>query len=404
MSKLRLSLKELLYKKILLKKQLEEKMSKESILKAKNDYHAKKRPRPCGFTVHSVIGCSFRCIYCYIPDMGFSFSSAKPYGLTGEEIVYALLENPYFLPGRHGSYIAIGSVGEPFHPVGVNKTMEYVSAFSRYLGNPLQFSTKMYISNELAKRLASFRNISISSLITIITTEKSHILEPNAPSVASRLESIRNLKKNNLHPVLFLRPIIPGVNDDEISTILKDARRYGAEGVVIGGFRVTREILERFENSGLETSEIRKRLKGKLADNKQISIYTRDLKEEVVYEAKRNGLVPFLSACCANTYIFFKKFGYGIPCAGLDFAEGYFCTNCPVQCKNIEVVVDVEEIKHYLKKFFNIEEHDSVILDSFKITIKTNRYKKLRNRVQKRIGYRILIETAYRKKLVIENE
>jgi len=401
MAKLKLSLRELLYKKILIKKRLEEKLSDESIRKALNDYHAKKKPRPCGFTVHSVIGCTYRCIYCYIPDIGYSFGNAKAYGLTGEEIVYALLSNPYFLPGRHGSYIAIGSVGEPFLSMGVNKTLEYISAFSKYLGNPIQFSTKTYIDEELARKIASFRNVSLSSLITIISIEKYRLLEPFSPSPDLRFRTIKNLKKYGLHPILFLRPIIPGVNEFEAGEIIRLAKKYGVEGVVIGGFRVSNNIIARLKDKGLKIEEINKRIRGTIRKDRLLDIYVKDIKEKIAIEAKKEGLIPFYSACCASTYTFFKKFGYRIPCIGLDFIEEKFCTKCPVLCENISVEIDTDEAKYFLNRFFGYVK--DVEIRGYYIIIHTNNRKKLLNRIRSRNGYRILVETAYRKKLVVTN-
>ncbi len=401
MVKLRLSLRELLYNKVLIKKQLEEKLSEESIKKSINDYHAKKRPRPCGFTIHSVIGCVYGCLYCYIPELGYDISKARVYGLTGEEMVYSLLSNPYFLPGRHGSYLAIGSVGEPFLPIGVKKTLEYINAFNKYLGNPIQFSTKSFINDQLAKKLALFKNISISSLVTIISLTEYKVLELYSPPPELRLLTIKNLRKSGLHPIVFLRPIMPGINSDEIISIINEAKKYGAEGIVLGGFRISRKILERLEKAGLKIDEIKKRIKTKMKREGLVDIYIKDIKEKAAKDARKRGLIPFYSACCANTYTFFKKFGYRIPCAGLDFIDNVFCTRCPVLCENIEVEIDPEEVKYYIKKFFG--DIKDIEVRGYYITIYVKNKKRFLNRLRSKSGYRLLIETAYRKKIVVSD-
>lgn len=348
---MRLSLAELLYRREFLKRELEAKLPEESIERARSDYHARKPPRPCGFTVHSVLGCTFACSYCYLPDMGLSFSSASPYGLRGEEIVYALLSNSYFLPGRLGSLIAVGSVGEPFlDEKASRKTLEYLMAFSKYLGNPVQFSTKAALSEEQAKALAGL-NTPLSPLVTIVTLRHYNALETRAPSPDERLLTIKRLRQSGLKPLLFLRPLIPGVNADEVEDILREAKSSGAVGVVIGGFRATVTNLLRLKRVGLNLSEVEARMQRFPERGEQVPLSVEDLKREVVSIAREKGLVPLLSACCANTFAAYLRDSHKAPCPGLDFIEGKFCTRCPVDCPHQVTEVDPEEVKQMIKRF-----------------------------------------------------
>ncbi|MET1159446.1 MAG: radical SAM protein, partial [Thermoprotei archaeon] len=257
-----------------LKKHIEQLIGKEGVRKALKDPHTRRKPRPCGFTIHTGIGCSLKCIYCYIEDMGFQWS-IREYPLTGLELVYSLLSNPYFVPGERGSLLAIGSVTEPFHGVTRRKTMEYIESIYTYLGNPTQFSTKMYITEREAYELARISKSRISPLVTIITIKWAPKLEPLVPPPDKRFETIRNLRRAGLKPFLFLRPVIPGIIEDEYVEILENAHKYGAEGVVIGSLRVTKTIIERLAKIGVPVEEIMYRLPRKPRGNEQISIDTR---------------------------------------------------------------------------------------------------------------------------------
>jgi len=134
-----------------IRKQVEGLLSEREIEVARRDPHAKRPPRPCGITIHPGIGCPYACRYCYVYDMGFT-QEVKPSQPNGLQLVYALLANKYFIPGARGSYLAIGSVTEPFHPLLKNKTLEYIEAIYRFLGNPTQFSTKQYIDPLTAEK------------------------------------------------------------------------------------------------------------------------------------------------------------------------------------------------------------------------------------------------------------
>ncbi len=283
-----------------LRREISKLLTGEERVKARKDHHARRKPRPCGITIHTGIGCSLRCLYCYIEDMGFKWN-IEPYPLNGLQLVYALLENPYFLPGEQGTLVAIGSVTEPFHPITREKTFEYIEAITKHLGNPIQFSTKMSLSQEDAYRLREIDH-RISPLVTILTLEYSHKLEPYAPSPEERFETIKVLSKAGLKPILFYRPLIPGIADQEYREILRKARRAGAVGVVVGSLRVSRLILSRLRSVGLPVEEIIGRLPRIPRGDEQITVRASDLKNMVLEYARRIGLTPFPEACMANIY------------------------------------------------------------------------------------------------------
>jgi len=285
-------------------------LSGEERIIAERDSHAKRPPRPCGITVHTAIGCVYQCRYCYIYDMGFK-REIKPYPLRALQLVYALLSNKYFIPGLRGTYLAVGSVSEPFHPAVVNRTLEYIEAFYKYLGNPVQFSTKSYLTRQICEKLATVSAGRISPLVTIVSLAESRSLEPHAPSPEKRFESIRNLREAGLKPFLFLRPIIPGLTEKEFREIIDLAVEHGAAGVVAGSLRITRRILEELKDAGLDMSAIYKRVEipvEKMRGNVQYNVYTSDIKSQIASYARRKGLLFFPSACMANLYT------HGISC------------------------------------------------------------------------------------------
>lgn len=392
-----LSFKRLEWNKLVTKSKLERIMSHESLIKAKADYHANRRPRPCGLTIHSGIGCNLQCAYCYVEDMGFNFKNIRPYGLEANELAYSLLSNPIFFPTIYGTYLAFGSVTEPFHPLVVKRTLAYLAAVDTWLGNPCQFSTKFYINEDTVSQLSSLRKISLNPLITIITFEKFKKLEPNAPSPDLRLETIKSLRKSGLKPMLFLRPLIPGVNDNEIEELISLSKEAGAYGVVVGGFRVTVRILKRLESLGVNTSEIKKRMLKKPKGNEQISVMINDLKEKAIEIAKDKGIIPFKSACCANTYNLMLQKGLRIPCPNLCFLKN-FCSDCPVSCREIDVKVDEEDVVYALSKVYGLKVQD-VSITKFNIYLYMQNLSKSKLRkLNKKVG---LLEPIFRKRIKI---
>ena len=282
-----------------LSSRLKEILSQHEIEASRRDHHSLRLPRPCGLTVHTGIGCRFGCTYCYIYDMGFPYKP-KPYPLSGDQLAYAISINPSVVIGADGTPIAFGAVTEPFLEETADKAIEYLDAIAGYLGNPIQFSTKAYLSDHLVGRIRKSVD-QASALVTIVTLELYKILEPGAPTPEERLESIRRLSKAGIHTALFLRPIIPGISLEEIEEIISLALDAGAKGLVMGSMRVTEGIIERLRKAGYPYLEkIIERAPRAVKGSKQITLKMDDLKRMVHRVAKRLDLEIYPSACAAN--------------------------------------------------------------------------------------------------------
>ncbi|MCG2895683.1 MAG: radical SAM protein [Vulcanisaeta sp.] len=312
-----------------LREKLESRLSPESLRRAREDGHARRRPRPCGMTIHTGVGCSFACVYCYIYDMGFT-TKVKPYPLTGEELLYALVVNPYVLLGPGATMFAIGSVTEPFLPETRDKALEYIRVLGG-LGNPIQVSSKATLPDEYISKIREYAP-HISFLESITCLKNCRRLEPNAPDPIERLEFVGRLIKAGINAALFIRPIIPGITDRDIRDILELAREVGVKTVVLGTLRVTRNIYLRLRNVGIDLTG---RLSTMRLGNEQVPIKARDLKEGIAKLAREMGFRVYEAACGAN-----------IEAAGLGC---YACKWGPCGDVNKIPQVDPRDINEFLK-------------------------------------------------------
>ncbi len=268
----------------------------ESIARSSRDPHAFRKPRQCGITIHTGIGCSYRCAYCYIYDMGFP-ARPKPYPLSPAELAYSIALNPYVVP--RNTLVAYGSVTEPFLKETVGNAVEYIVNVHKYLKLPSQVSTKSSLSNEVLEALARGDKC-LSILVTLITLEKHGVLERGAPSPVDRLEGASKALRNGFKAALFARPIIPGVTDREFENILSLAETYGVREVVLGSLRATYTNVARMKAAGLDVSEIESRLPRKPRVGEQVAVYSADLKAKLRKVAVEKGFKVFESACAAN--------------------------------------------------------------------------------------------------------
>lgn len=301
MKKLTSLVERLIAEKQRLTAELESKLNDREQQEARRDHHARRRPIPCGMTIHTGIGCNFSCLYCYVPEMGFPLRP-KPYPLSGLQLVYALLINPYFVPGKPGTLLAFGSVTEPFMKTTIERALEYLEATWRYLGNPQQISTKSVLDGEHLERFMSKADPRISVLLSITTIHYATVLEPGAPSPDERFDFARKLTRKGMHATLFLRPIIPGVTDKEFDEIMRRARDAGIRTMVPGSLRVTPGILRRlWASRAVDVSLIERRLpRQPLNSRDQVVIRGTDLKNLAAKVARRYGLAVLPSSCSAN--------------------------------------------------------------------------------------------------------
>jgi len=351
--------------------------------KVHRDPHAKRKPIGCGLTIHPGIGCTYQCSYCYLNDMGISTSHIEPYTLSGVELVYALLSNPYFVPTVYGTFLPFGSITEPFHPKIKSKTLEFMRNVRYWLKNPIQFSTKAYIDYELALKIREACNGLVSPLITIITLKHYKLLEPHAPPPTLRLESIANLRRVGLKPQVFIRPIIPGINDDEVVNIVSTSIEYGACSAVIGGFRASKNILSKLEKLGFNMSRIVDRVT--IGKGVFYEVKTRDIRRDIIEKMPKK-ITCHITACCACAFV------HKVPCWGLDWIKGT-CMSCPLQCWNRVVEITADDVMEVLE-YFNVKGISDVKVSKTKITLKATR-RKIKEHIV------IILETLTRRKVII---
>lgn len=349
--------------KEVVKSQVEGKVGHEGRMRAASDWHARRKPIGCGLTIHPGIGCPFQCAYCYIYDMGFE-AYATPYSLSGDQLTLALLYNRYFVPGPWGTYLAFGSVTEPLLPNIAGKTLEYMKSVALNLGNPCQVATKIPASDDLLDRIKSIRGLRLSILVTITSLRKYRALEEKASEPMERFEFIRRARRKGFKPFLFWRPFLPGLPLEEIEEMVCEAKRSGAYGVVVGGLRLSHNIVKRLVGRGMDLRLLKSivdldRLKKGFVD---VKIGDKEV-EEVRSLVTAKGMIFLRRACCANTASQVLEGFEDAICPSLCFLSKRACDpSCPSKCYNKALRyphhVDVESVVSYVlrTKSFHIEQ------------------------------------------------
>ena len=101
---------------------------------------------------------------------------------------------------------------------------------------------------DLLKQLADLNLVAATISITSLEQSLIRIMEPRTSSPQSRLETVAALSDVGVPVFVFVAPVIPAINDDEIPEILKQAKAHGAAGAGYIVLRLPITVKEVFDD------------------------------------------------------------------------------------------------------------------------------------------------------------
>jgi len=181
-------------------------------------------------------GCEHGCIYCYARPyheyLGFSA------GLDFETKILVKEDAPELLRAELASkkwkpkVVAISGVTDAYQPIErkleiTRRCLEVLAEFR----NPVVIVTKNHLVTrdiDLLKELASFNAAAVCVSVTTLDAELARVMEPRTSTPVNRLEAIRALAEAGVPVRVLAAPIIPGLTDHEIPSIIQAAAEAGA--------------------------------------------------------------------------------------------------------------------------------------------------------------------------------
>jgi DNA repair photolyase len=189
------------------------------------------------YSVNPYRGCSHGCSYCYArPTHEYLGLSA---GLDFETKVMVKHRAPQLLrdflarPSWRPETIVFSGVTDCFQPAErefrLTRGCLEVAAESY---QPVGIITKNALvvrDLDILKDLAAHRAVRVSLSITSLDAQLARTMEPRTSSPDARLRALRQLTDAGIPTNVMVAPIIPGLNDNEIPSILTAARDAGAQ-------------------------------------------------------------------------------------------------------------------------------------------------------------------------------
>ncbi len=143
-----------------------------------------------------------------------------------------LLEHALRRPSWAGERIMFSGVTDCYQPLeaGYKLTQGCLAVCLRFR-NPVGIITKSLLIRrdiELLAALAKEAGASVSLSIPFLDEDVARAMEPGAPTVRRRFETMALLAHAGVPVGIGIAPIIPGLNDHEIPGLLTEAKRCGA--------------------------------------------------------------------------------------------------------------------------------------------------------------------------------
>ncbi len=199
---------------------------------------AKNESPDVGFTydLNPYRGCEHGCVYCYARPsheyLGFSSGLDFETKIMVKEDAAKLLEEEFSRKSWKPTVVALSGNVDCYQPVErkLGITRQCLQVFLKYR-NPVSMITKNALvlrDLDILKELSALNLVSVCLSITTLDNELARRMEPRTSTPEQRLFAIEQLAKAGIPVSVNTAPVIPGLNDEELPSILKEAAKRGA--------------------------------------------------------------------------------------------------------------------------------------------------------------------------------
>ena len=210
---------------------------------------------PFDRSINPYRGCEHGCIYCFARPT-HAYLGLSP-GLDFEtKILFkpeaaALLTAELASPKYRCDVVAMGTNTDPYQPVerDLKITRQILRVLSDF-NNPVGIVTKNHLITRDIDILGDMAKRNLAEVFLSVTTldrDLARTMEPRASAPHRRLDAIRELAAAGIPVGVMTAPMIPGLNDHEMESILDAAAAAGATRAGYTALRLPLEIKELFE-------------------------------------------------------------------------------------------------------------------------------------------------------------
>lgn len=191
---------------------------------------------PFDRSVNPYRGCEHGCVYCFARPShawlnlspGLDFETR----LIARPGIGAVLAREIGRKGYAVAPVAIGTNTDPYQPCeATHRVMREVLRVLHDWNHPVAITTKGALITrdlDLLAPMAAAGLVRVGISVTTLDAGLARAMEPRCPAPQSRLEVIRRLSAAGVPVRAMVAPVIPGLTDAELESILAAARAAGA--------------------------------------------------------------------------------------------------------------------------------------------------------------------------------
>jgi len=211
---------------------------------------------PFSWSLNPYRGCEHGCVYCYARpyheylglSSGIDFESMILVKEDAPELLRAELAKPSWEPET----VALGGVTDVYQPIErkLELTRRCLQVFAD-ARHPCGLVTKNHLVTrdvDVFQELAKLKLARVFVSLTTLDPELARRMEPRASSPQKRLEAINMLAKASIHVGVMTAPLILGLNDHEVPSLLEAAAGAGAVSAGYVPLRLPHQLGPLFED------------------------------------------------------------------------------------------------------------------------------------------------------------
>lgn len=191
---------------------------------------------PFRWSLNPYRGCQHACAYCYARPYhefldlcaGSDFDTKLFVKVNAADLLRDALSRPTW----RGEVIHFSGVTDCYQPLeAVWRLTRSCLAVCLEFKNPVAIVTKGYLIVRDAPLLAELHRVSEARVLMSIPfadDEVAGLIEPSAPKPSRRFEAMQAIHQTGVPVGVLVAPVIPGLNDRDIPTILQRASECGA--------------------------------------------------------------------------------------------------------------------------------------------------------------------------------
>ena len=209
---------------------------------------------PFTYSLNPYRGCEHGCIYCYARPsheyLGFSSGLDFESKIMVKQDAPALLRDNFMKKNWQPQVVSLSGNTDCYQPVErqLELTRRCLEVFLEFR-NPVGIVTKNFLITRDIDILAEMAKLNLVSVFLSMTSLDQNLtrrMEPRTSSPGKKLEAIEILSKSSIPVGVLVAPVIPGLTDEEIPSILGEASSRGAKTASLQMMRLPYAVKDLF--------------------------------------------------------------------------------------------------------------------------------------------------------------